>query len=135
MPPSTTESRTRAWLRSRTRSFGYALTGVSWLISTQLHAKFHLLATLVVTIAGACFGLTRIEWIAIVLAIGMVWLAEALNTAVEVLVDLVHPEWARPAGVVKDIAAGAVLLAAASAAVVGVLVFWPHLTRTIVGVE
>lgn len=60
------------------------------------------------------------------LAVGMVWSAEAMNTAVEGLVDLVHPQWARPAGRIKDMAAGAVLLAAVCAGIIGALIFLPR---------
>ena len=126
VPPSKTDRPASSWLRSRRASFGYALAGVRLLVATQPHARFHLLATVAVIAAGAALGITRSEWLAVVLAAGLVWGAEAVNTAIEWLVDLVHPEWARPAGRVKDVAAGAVLLASIAAAAVGALVFAPR---------
>lgn len=81
---------------------------------------------MLVAIGGWWCGLARWEWISVALAAGGVWTAEALNTALEWLVDLAHPEWAEPAGRIKDVAAAAVLLAALAAAAVGVLVFGPR---------
>lgn len=96
------------------------------LVVTQPHARFHFLATALVAMAGWWFGLARWEWVGVALAAGGVWTAEALNTALEWLVDLVHPEWAEPAGRIKDVAAAAVLLASLAAAAVGMLVFGPR---------
>ena len=73
------------------------------------------------------FGVSRLEAVALSLAIGMVWTAEAFNTALEAFVDLVHPAWDTRAGRVKDLAAGAVLLTCLGATVVGVLVFGPKI--------
>ncbi|MGB8168211.1 MAG: diacylglycerol kinase family protein, partial [Chthoniobacteraceae bacterium] len=72
-------------------------------------------------------GLERWEWAAVVGAIGLVWTAEGLNTAVEALTDLVSPGEHPLAGRAKDVAAGAVLCAATSAAVIGLVVFVPRL--------
>jgi diacylglycerol kinase (ATP) len=80
-----------------------------------------------VCIAGAVLGLSRLEWCAVVLAVVAVWTAEALNTALEFLVDLASPELHPLAGKAKDAAAGAVLVTAAGAVVIGLLVFGPHL--------
>lgn len=78
--------------------------------------------------AGAYgFDVSRLEGGLLILAVGVVWAAEAANTSVEYLVDLVHPEWHPLAGRVKDLAAAAVLLAALAAAGVGMLVFLPHI--------
>ena len=118
-PPS------RRWLRSRVASFGFALAGVRELVLTQPHARFHLLATLAVVTGGLALGVSRLEWAALVLSIGTVWTAEAVNTSIEWLVDLVHPEWHEAAGRVKDVAAGAVLLSAVAAVITGALVFGP----------
>ena len=127
VPPSNPPPPPPKWWRSRVRSFGYAWAGVRDLVATQPHARFHLLATVGVAGAAYGFGVSPLEWVSLVLAIGMVWCAEAMNTALEFLVDLVHPEWARPAGRVKDMAAGAVLLAAVTAASTGAIVFLPRI--------
>lgn len=100
--------------------------GIRDLVATQPHARFHALATIGVIAAGFGFGVSRLEAAVLGIAVATVWTAEAFNTAIEALVDLVHPDWARPAGRVKDLAAGAVLLAACGAAVAGVLIFYPY---------
>jgi diacylglycerol kinase (ATP) len=85
------------------------------------------MATISVIGAGFFFRIARLEWCAIVTAIGLVWAAEGLNTAIENVVDLVSPEYHPLAGRAKDIAAGAVLCAALLAAIIGALVFAPYL--------
>jgi diacylglycerol kinase (ATP) len=82
---------------------------------------------LVVLTAGWLLNLSATSWAIVLLATGLVWTAEAFNTAVEFFVDLVHPEWHPNAGRVKDLAAAAVLLAAITALVVGVLIFGQRL--------
>lgn len=103
------------------------------LVATQPHARFHAAATLAVLAAGWFFDVARSEWAILSLAIGAVWAAEAINTALEWLVDLVHPDWARAAGRIKDVAAAGVLLVAIASASAGALVFWPYLVRQLGG--
>jgi diacylglycerol kinase (ATP) len=107
------------------RSFGYAFRGVGFLLQTQTNARVHLAIAVAVVGAGFGFEISRMEWVAIVAAIGLVLVTEGLNTALETVVDLVSPEWHPLAGRAKDIAAGAVLLAAIAAAVIGGLIFGP----------
>ena len=114
--------------RSRKR-FAYALHGVAFLVHTQENARLHLLATLAVGAVGAALGLDRAEWLWLVAAVVLVWSAEAFNTALETLADALHPEHHPGVGRAKDVAAGAVLIAAIGAAVIGALVFVPHLVR------
>ncbi len=109
------------------KSFAYALRGIGTLLRTQTNARIHLAATVVVIGAGFGLEISRMEWALVVAAIGLVWTAEGLNTAIEAAVDLVSPEQHPLAGRAKDVAAGAVLLAALAAAVIGVLVFGPRL--------
>ena len=80
-------------------------------------------------IAGFLLEITRIDWMIVILCIGVVIAAELFNTAIEKLVDLVSPQQHPVAGQVKDIAAGAVLVCAATAAIIGLIVFIPYLTR------
>ncbi|MFZ0107768.1 MAG: diacylglycerol kinase family protein [Thiobacillus sp.] len=114
-------------LASIPRSFVYALQGLVFMLRSQPNAWVHLLATLGVCGAGLYFGLSRDEWLWICVAIVLVWGAEALNTALEQLADAVHPQRHPGIGRAKDLAAGAVLVAAIGAAVIGGVVFWPHL--------
>ncbi len=97
------------------------------LLRTQTNARIHLAATVVVIGAGVGFEISRIEWVAVVIAIGLVGAAEGLNSAIEAAVDLTSPEHHPTAGRAKDLAAGGVLIAALAAVVVGVLVFGPRL--------
>jgi diacylglycerol kinase (ATP) len=108
-------------------SFEFAFQGIVALLRTQANARIHLAATIVVIAAGLFFAITRMEWCAIAAAIGLVWTAEGLNTAIECVVDLVSPEHHPLAGRAKDLGAGAVLIAAVIAVIIGALVFAPHL--------
>jgi diacylglycerol kinase (ATP) len=111
----------------RLKSLAHALRGVDHIVRTQPNARLHLLAAVLVCAAGVYVGLGRAEWLWISVAIALVWSAEAFNTALEQLADVLHP--ARHAGIgrAKDVAAAAVLIAALGAAVIGLLVFVPHL--------
>ena len=92
----------------------------------DLNLSFHLIAAMAVIIAGIVLGITRTEWIMVVMCIGTVIAAELFNTAIEKLVDLVSPERHPVAGQVKDIAAGAVLICAVAAAIIGLIIFIPY---------
>ena len=112
--------------RSRGKSFACAARGIALLLRTQVNARIHLLATVLVIAAGFAFHLTCSEWIGIAIAIGLVWITEAVNTAIEILADRITRERDEQIGRAKDLAAGAVLLAAISAAVIGVCILGPH---------
>jgi len=111
------------------RSFVYALQGLVFMLRSQPNAWVHLLATLGVCAVGLYFGLNRGEWLWICMAVVLVWSAEAFNTALEQLADALHPQRDPGIGRAKDLAAGAVLIATIGAAVIGGVVFWPHLAR------
>ncbi len=112
-------------LKKRLNSFRYAWAGIVTLFRTQPNARIHLLFTMGVVAAGVFFGLSQMEWCLVSLAIAMVLAAEAFNTALEFLTDLVSPGLHPLAGKAKDVAAAAVLLTAIGAAVVGCLIFFP----------
>jgi len=120
-------------LRRRAASFGHAFRGVGAALRSELHLQFHAVATVAVVGGGLYFGLSGTEWALVALAVAGVWAAELFNTAIETLTNLVSPEYHPLAGRTKDVAAGAVLLAALGALVVGALVFgpkiWPLLPR------
>lgn len=113
--------------KKQLRSFGYAWKGIANCIGKEQNLSFHLIATVLVVIAGFVLGISRTEWMIVVLCIGMVIAAELFNSAIEKLVDIVSPEWNPLAGKVKDIAAGAVLVCAIAAAIAGLIVFVPYL--------
>lgn len=101
------------------------MQGIRVLVASQANARIHLLATLVVIVAALLTGVTATEWALLMFAIGAVWTAEALNTAIESVVDLASPGKHNLARLAKDTAAGGVLIAAIFAVVVGSLVFLP----------
>jgi len=114
---------------SRLKSFRWAFRGFRTLLASQHNARIHLLATVCVCGLGLLIGISRLEWVAIVVAIVMVWMAEALNTGFEFLCDVASPEFHPLIQKAKDVAAAAVLLSAVGAAVIGLIVFVPHLLR------
>ncbi len=116
-------------VRKRGRSFQFAFRGVAGVLRTQHNAWIHAAATVAVVVAGLLFGVSLLEWGMLVLAIAAVWSAEAFNTAVETLGDAVSADQHPMVGRAKDAAAGAVLIAALGAAIIGLLVFVPRLLR------
>jgi diacylglycerol kinase (ATP) len=123
----------RGSFRREVASFGWAARGVRLALASERHLRFHAAATVVVVVLAALLPLSGWERAVLVLAIGLVWAAELVNTALERLVDLVSPELHPTAGAVKDIAAAAVLVAAVASAVVGLLILGPPLVAWIGG--
>ncbi len=122
-------------LKARLNSFRYAFRGIADLLRHTPNARIHLFASCCVVIAGLFFGITRLEWCILILCIALVFAAEAANTAIEYLTDLVSPEYHQLAGKTKDAAAAAVLLAAIGAAIVGIIIFAPYLRELILNFE
>jgi diacylglycerol kinase (ATP) len=116
---------------SRVESFRCAFRGVWTLLASQPNARIHLLATVCACGLGLLIGISRLEWCAIAVAIVLVWMSEALNTAFEFLCDVASPEFHPLVQKGKDVAAAAVLLSAAGAVAIGLLVFGPHLLRIV----
>ena len=116
----------RNLLQRRIASFGHAFRGVWMALRSELHLQFHAVATVVVIGLGFYFELTATEWMMVALAVGTVWTAELVNTAIEALTDLVSPDYHPLAGKAKDVAAGAVLIAAIAAMIIGLLIFGPR---------
>jgi diacylglycerol kinase len=113
--------------RRETDSFRWAARGVRQAMRSEPHLRFHAAATVAVAVLAALLPVGAAGRAALLLAVGLVWVAELVNTALERLVDLVQPRSHPPAGQVKDIAAGAVLVAAVVAVGVGALVLGPPL--------
>jgi diacylglycerol kinase (ATP) len=116
-------------LSERAASFRHAFRGIGTVIRTQHNAWIHLVATVIAIALGFYVTLSAMEWCVIVVAIALVWVTEAVNTAIEFLADEVTRERREGIGHAKDVGAGAVLLAAIAALVLGALVFVPHLLR------
>ena len=113
-------------LKRSQNSFRFAFAGIKRLFLTQPNARIHLTVSLIVLAAGFFFHLSVAEWCLVVIAIFTVLAAEAFNTALEDLTDLVSPDHHPLAGHAKDTAAAAVLLTAIGAAIVGIVIFLPR---------
>jgi len=109
------------------QSFRYAFAGLWYALRTQRNARIHLLAAVAVTAMGLWLRLDAVWWAVLVLTISLVFFAEMVNTVVEAIVDLVTPEYHPLAKVAKDVSAGAVLVTAMAAVVVGLLILGPPL--------
>lgn len=112
---------------SRLASFQHAWRGLKILLCGQVNARIHLVATALTICLGWWLDISIAEWCWIAIVVGLVFCAEALNTGIELVVDLASPEWHALARDAKDVAAAGVLLATVSAVVVGLLVFVPKL--------
>jgi diacylglycerol kinase (ATP) len=115
-------------LRERLESFRYALKGLYALITTQHNAWIHAVSTVVVVSAGLFLCISNDDWIRLILAVALVWVAEALNTAMEFLCDAAIPDFHPLVEKAKDVAAGAVFISALAALIVGVLIFRPYIS-------
>jgi diacylglycerol kinase (ATP) len=109
------------------RSFGYAFKGLGYAVKTQLIFRIHLIATLIAIFAGYALHISVNEWLWIALSVALVLITELLNTALEFLTDLISPGYNELAGRVKDIGAGAVVVAAVFALGTGLIIFLPKL--------
>ncbi len=109
------------------RSFGYAFKGVAYATTSQLNFRIHLVAMVLATIAGFLLHISPGEWQWVMLCVTIVLVTEIFNTMIETLVDLVSPGFNEKAGRVKDMAAGAVVIAATFALVTGLIIFLPKI--------
>jgi len=107
------------------------MTGILRMLRCQHNAWIHAATTLVVLTAAFLLRVSAGDWCWIILAISIVWTAEALNTAFEFLADAASPEFHPLVRDAKDVAAGAVLVTAIAATVIGVLIFWPYVARLV----
>jgi diacylglycerol kinase (ATP) len=120
------KARARFTVAARMRSFRYAGRGLLVLVRSEHNAWLHFAATGAVIAAGLALEIDRVDWRWIAAALLWVWSAEALNTAIEKICDLVSPEPDERIRVVKDVAAGAVLVSSIGAALIGAFTFLPY---------
>lgn len=111
------------------KSFMYALRGLYRLIHTEPNARVHFVAAIIVGLCAYFFQLSRLEAVVLFFAVVLVFAIEIINTAIEKLLDLVHPESHAQIAYIKDALAGAVLISAFIALVVGVLIFTPYIRQ------
>jgi diacylglycerol kinase (ATP) len=117
-----------SFLRGRLRSLKFALRGMWLLITTEDSIKAQLFVAVIATILGFYFDISNVEWMIQFLAIGLVLVAEALNTAVEEVADFIHPDYHKKIGLIKDIAAGAPSFAAFISLIIAGFIYIPKIT-------
>lgn len=109
------------------KSFGYAFKGIDDVIEHEPNMKIHVVVAILVVIMAFIFKVSIIEWIILVLLIGAVLAAETINTTIENLVDMYTKEYDEKAKIVKDTAAGTVLILAITSAIIGLIIFVPKI--------
>ncbi|MDA8708195.1 diacylglycerol kinase family protein [Hellea sp.] len=114
-------------LSARLKSVSYAVTGIGFVIRNEHNARIHIAAALVVVLIGMLYKISAADWLILVLAITSVWFAETINTAFEYLCDVVSPQKNEAVRHAKDIAAGAVLITAIGAIIIGFIVMFPYI--------
>ncbi len=112
---------------ARLKSFVFAFAGLGFMLRTQHNAWLHAVASLVVIVVGIGLRVSLADWRWLIVAMAMVWVAEAFNTAVEYVCDVVSPGYAVAVKHAKDIAAGAVLICAIAAVFIGAFTLLPYL--------
>jgi diacylglycerol kinase len=116
-----------SYIGKRLASFGYAFNGITAFLRCEPHALIHVAATIAVAAAGCWYRIAAPEWLWIILAIALVWVAEMMNTAIEKIMDHLSPQQHPGVKFIKDVAAGAVLVAALAAATIGAVIFIPYI--------
>lgn len=114
-----------SFLVNRIKSIGFAFRGVLLLLKSEASIQIQFVIAILITFAGFYYDISNTEWMIQILAIGFVMSIEGINTAVEHLSDFVHPEHDRKIGFIKDLAAGAVFIAAVAAIIVGLVIYLP----------
>ena len=108
-------------------SFKYAFQGILVSLKTEKNMKIHMIIMLLVMIAGMIFKISKIEWMICILLFVIVIAGELLNTSIETIVDMIMPEKNEKAKIAKDVAAGAVLVLAIGAVIIGFIIFIPKI--------
>ena len=131
-PPGPPQSQKSEWAKFLA-SFGYAFAGLWYALRTQRNTWVHVTIAILAILLGIVLRISAVEFAMIFVAITAVFIAEMFNTVFELCVDLASPEYNPLAKIAKDVAAGAVLLSAMLAVVIGLFVFGPHLWELIRG--
>jgi len=113
--------------KARLRSFGFAFEGISAFFRTQHNAIVHACATIVIIPLAAYCNISSAKWMALLIAIALVWMAELFNTAIEKVCDMVSPQRSAQVKFIKDVSAAAVLIAAILAFIIGLIIFIPQI--------
>lgn len=113
---------------NRIKSIKYAVKGAYLLVRNEKSIQIQFAIAIIITMAGFYFEISSTEWILQLFAIGLVMSVEGINTALETLLDFVHPEYHKKIGDIKDVSAGAVFIAAIIAVIIGLIIYIPKLT-------
>jgi diacylglycerol kinase len=117
----------KSFALTRIQAIKVALEGIKHVMTTQPNARIHAGFTLAVFFVAGLLKLPRLEWVILLLTVGLVWAAEVFNTAIEIAVDVVSPNYDPKAKIIKDISAGAVLISVLVSILVGLFIFGPYL--------
>jgi diacylglycerol kinase len=115
------------YFRSRLHAIKHAVSGIVYILRTQPNSWLHAIATVLVLAISFWLEISAIQWLLIILALGLVWICEAFNTAIETAVDLATSKYHPLAKIAKDTGAAAVLFSAITSAIIGFLVLGPPL--------
>lgn len=121
-------------MKKTIKSFDYAIQGIKLAVKNERNMRIHIAIIILVLISAFGFSVTKAEWALLIFAIGLVISAEIFNTAIEKSIDLttkLFPESYEKAGIPKDLSAGAVLVTAITAAIIGFIVFVPYILKLI----
>jgi len=116
-----------SFIVNRLKSIGFAFKGMLILIKTEASIKVQLCITIVITFAGFYFEISKTEWMVQLAMIGLVISLEGMNTAIEHIADFIHPEYHQKIGLIKDVAAGAVFIAAIIATIIASIIYFPKI--------
>ncbi len=119
--------------KERANSFGYAWQGIKALFRTEHNAWIHAGLTVAALFLSLIFRISKTEWIVLTIAMSLVWVTEILNTAIEKLADFITKKKHPQIGLVKDLAAAAVLISAVAALAVGGVIFIPKILSYVQG--
>lgn len=115
------------FFKNRIVAFKFAFKGFWLLVTTENSIIAQVIIAIIVIILGFYFNISRFEWMAQLLAIGLILVAESLNTGIEKLADFVHPNYHKKIGFIKDISAGAAFFAAIIAVIIGLIIYLPKI--------
>lgn len=118
-------------VRKRLASFRFAFSGIKHALLHEHNFRLHLVATLISVAAGFYFDINKTDWLILVFAIGFVLIAELFNSAIELIADFISPGKHETIGKIKDISAGAVLIAVLISVIAGTMVFWPYVEQIV----
>ena len=119
------------FIKNRLKSFQFAFSGCLYVLHTQPNAWIHLFFTSVVIVMGLWLKISKWDWAVIIFAMALVWISELFNTALEAVIDLVSKDQNHLAKIGKDVGAAAVLIAAISSVIIGLLILGPPLWKQI----